>query len=175
MLLLSRRVDEERPCVRVEGGKPGPARTQPHPPGWLQAWSFRQQILRRHHCHWRLLLSQSGTSLRSPALLLRGDSVCALHDDCLCILDVVLVGPQGSACEGCPGGDHLAGHVHHPGQYTELPPSSRLHQGHRRLVWRLRLLCLQRSPRICSCQLCLQVKGQQLQLLGARLWPTMPH
>ena len=60
-------------------------------------------------------------------------------------------GPRGA------GGDHAARHVHHPGQHPELPAPGGLHQGHRRLVRGLRLLCLQRAPRVCSCQLCVKV------------------
>ena len=157
MFPLCRWLDEERPGLRLERGKPSPARQEPHPPRRLQARSLRQHVLRRHHCHWRLLLSQGWTPLCSSALLFRGDSVCALHDDCLCLLDVFLARPQGSASQGGSRGDHLAGHVHHPSQHTELPSSSRLHQGHRRLVRSLCLLCLQCSPRICPGQLRLQV------------------
>jgi hypothetical protein len=44
-----------------------------------------------------------------------------------------------------------------PGGHPELPATGRLHQGHRRLVWRLRLLCVQRPPGVCPCQLRFQV------------------
>ena len=58
MFPLCRWLDEERPGLRLERGKPGPARQEPHPPRRLQARSLRQHVLRRHHCYWRLLLSQ---------------------------------------------------------------------------------------------------------------------
>ena len=65
-----------------------------------------------------------------PAVLLRVHNLCPHLHDCSCLLDVLLAGPQGGAGPGGPGGDHPAGHVHHPGQHPEQPPARRLHQGH---------------------------------------------
>ena len=43
------------------------------------------------------------------------------------------------------------------GKYPELSATGGIHEGHRRLVWGLRLLRLQRPPWVRPCQLCLQV------------------
>ena len=66
----------------------------------------------------------------STALLLHRDSLCSLLHDGVSVLDVLLAGPQGGAGQGCLGGHHLAGHVHHPGQHPELLAPGGLHQGH---------------------------------------------
>ena len=135
-----------------------PAGGQPDPARGLQAGRVRQQVLRRRHRNRCLLLPPGGAAFRTPAVLLRGDGVRAVHDDSVGVLDVLLAGPQGGARPGGPGGDHPPGHVHHAGQHPEQPPARRLHQGHRRLVRRLRILRLQRSARVRPRQLRFQVK-----------------
>ena len=102
-------------------------------------------------------LSQSGSGLCQRTFFLHPDHLHPLLHDCPRLLVLVLAGLQGSASKGGPWGDHPAGHVHHHGLHTAKPPSSRLHQGSRRLVRRLCLLCLQCSPGICPGQLCFKV------------------
>ena len=82
----------------------------------------------------------------------------------------------GSASQGGPGGDHLAGHVHHHGLHPAQPAPSRLHQSCRRLVRRLRLLRLQCSPRIRPRQLCLEVNLVCCNsLTAAAAWQAVPQ
>ena len=54
------------------------------------------------------------------------------------------------SCPRCSRCDHPAGNVHNPSQYSELSPTSGLHQGYRCLVGGLCLLCIQCSAGVCS-------------------------
>lgn len=95
--------------------------------------------------------------VRTPAFLLHRDCLRSLLHDRVCVLDVVLAGPQGGAGKGGLGGDHALGHVHHPSQYPELSSTRCLHQGHRCMVGSLCLLCVWSLAGVCNGQLCIQV------------------
>ena len=93
----------------------------------------------------------------SRVVLLHPDHLHPVLHDRAGVLVLLLVGLQGGASQGGLGGDHPAGHVHHHGLDPEEFAPSGVHQGGRRLVRRLRLLRLQCSSWICSCQLCIEV------------------
>ena len=102
-------------------------------------------------------MSQSGPGVCERVVVLHLDHLHPVLHDRAGVLVLLLVGLQGGASQGGLGGDHPAGHVHHHGLDPEEFAPSGVHQGGRRLVRRLRLLRLQCSPRICSCQLCIEV------------------
>ena len=60
--------------------------------------------------------------------------------------------------------DDAARHVDDAGLDQQLAPAGRLHEGHRRLVGRVRLLRLQLSPRIRTSQLRIQVSSGKMSL-----------
>ncbi len=63
------------------------------------------------------------------------------------------------ACSSGPGCDDAVGHVDHASLHQLVSAARSLHQGHRRVVWRVRHFRLRRPARIRSSQLRLKVGG----------------
>jgi len=162
MLSQSRqlRLDDGRPEVPMEEGRPGADHPRP-PPAQVLPGEVRQRLLQHQDQHRRVQLPHGGPHLQAGVLLLPADNLRALLHARHRVLGQLLARPQRCPRQGLPGRHHPAHHVHAAGLYQQLAAAGGLHEGYRRVDGGVHLLRVRGAARVRTRQLRLKIRRSE--------------